>query len=290
MKTRQPGFGLVELLVVMVLATVIMGAAYQSLVVQDRSFRTTGEIIRGQDALRTALGVLEAELREVVTDNDVAVGGADILAATRDSVVFRAQRILAFVCEVGASTKHAHVLTVGSSELFAPEDGALIFADDDPSTVNDDGWIAARINSINSSSAACPTLPGTPTANQRLGLKRYDGSDIQEQVLNRVRRGAPVRGVERVTYGLYESDSGWYLGRRSGEGGPVQTLVSGLDAEGSGLVFTYLNAAGNALAVPVAQGDIHNIVAVRISASTRPQPGTAARATTLTTHIHLRNN
>lgn len=289
MNARQPGFSLVELLVVAVLAAFLMGAAYQLLLTQERSFRATSQIIRGQDALRMSLGVLEAELREVVTQGGPS-GGADIIAATRDSVVIRAQRKLGFVCAVSANDKFAHTLSLGPGGTFAVGDQLLIFADGDPIIAADDEWVGVRVQGVQSSSTACTVLPGSPVATQRLTLRRPDDSELPPQVLLAVRRGAPVRSLERVTYGIYPDADGWYLGRRRHRDDVLERLVDGLAAPGSGFAFTYLNAAGNALTVPVAAGDIANIAAIRIEARTSPPDRSGAEPAELSTLIHFRNN
>ncbi len=290
MNTQREGFTLVELLVVAVLAVLLMGAAYQSLMVQERSSRAAGQMVRGQDALRVALGVLEAELREVVTHND-ATGGTDLLVATRDSVVIRAQRKLGLVCRRHPSDRQLEIISEGENGAFQVDDYVLVFADGDPTTAADDAWFAARVHGTASPSATCDFLPGAPAANQRLNLQRPDGTSLDGTRLNDVLLGAPIRGLERVTYGLYEADDGgWHMGRRRHGTNELERLVDGLAGPGSGLVFTYLDGNGNALAQPISHAAMQGIVSVRIEAATDPHPGTGAPATELTTHIHLRNN
>jgi prepilin-type N-terminal cleavage/methylation domain-containing protein len=287
MKTNRNGFTLVELLVVTLLGSILMAAAYQSLIVQERTFRTTGEIIRGQDAMRTAMGVLEAELREVATSG-TTIGASDILAALPDSVVVRAQRRLGFVCSVGTSDKHAVTWSLSDSDLFGTEEALLIFADGVITSANDDHWVAARVNgNPQAHAASCPARPGTAVSHQRLNLKKLDGGDLEGAILANVKPGAPIRAVQRVTYGLYESTSGWYLGRRRGTEPTVELLVDGLAGPGEGIVFTYLDAAGSTLTQPV---DPTSVAAVRVSARTAPPAGTRARPVTLTSRIQFRNN
>jgi prepilin-type N-terminal cleavage/methylation domain-containing protein len=288
MRTRQPGFTVVELLVVVVLAAVIMGAVVQSLVIQERTYRATSTMVRGQDGMRIALGVLEAELRDAATAVGFAGGGSDILVAGRDSVVFRAHRNLGFVCEVLPSDKRLAVWAISTLDSFAADSLYLIFRDGDPTTGVDDRWIAARATNIQGSTAACPTKPGTPEAHTRLTLQHLDGSTIADGELAGVLPGAPVRSFQNVRYGIYQVGDDWALRRRV-ESDTLQTIVTGLAERGEGLLFTYMDAAGNTLAGDPL-GDPTQVAAIRITARTAPHPGSGASPVELTTNIFLRNN
>jgi prepilin-type N-terminal cleavage/methylation domain-containing protein len=298
MNSQRAGFSLVELLIVAVLGGILMGAVYQSLIVQEQTYRTTGEIVRGQDAMRMALGVIEAELREVATNpalvttpagaDVMGIGASDLIHATRDYVVIRAQRKLGFVCSIETFTKHVITWSLGDLDLFETEEPLLVFADGDVTRSDDDHWIAARVDGDpQPSTASCPARPGNPVAHQRLNLKALSGADLPEAVLANVRVGSPIRAVQRVTYGLYPSAEGWYLGRRRGEDDAVERLVEGLAGPGEGLVFTYLDAQGNTLSDPVSVTDV---AAVSVAARTGPPQGSGAKPVSLTTHIYFRNN
>ena len=63
MNNRAPGFTLVEMLVVTVVATVLLGAIFQTLVVQQRSYREQNAIINARQTARASIEVLAAELR-----------------------------------------------------------------------------------------------------------------------------------------------------------------------------------------------------------------------------------
>jgi prepilin-type N-terminal cleavage/methylation domain-containing protein len=287
MKTHRDGFTLVELLIVTVLGGILMAAAYQTLIGQERAFRTTGEMIRGQDGLRTAMGVLEAELREAAS-NGSAIGAPDILAATRDSVVVRAQRRMGFVCSVGTSDKHAITRSLSDLDHFDPDEALLIFADGVLTTAADDYWVAARVNGTPQAvTTACTPLPGSPSAHQRINLKAMDGSDLDGAVLADVRPGAPIRSVQLVTYGLYQAGNDWFLGRRRGTDQSVERLVAGLGGPGQGVVFMYMDADGNTLLQPVNPA---SVAAIRVTARTAPPAGSGASPVSLTSHVHLRNN
>lgn len=291
MRTRRAGFTLVEFLVVVVLAAIILGAVVQALVVQERTYRATGESVRGQDGLRIAIGVLESELRDVATQTGPR-DGSDIEFATRDSVVFRAHRKLGFVCARSPSENHITTWAISDVDRFASgtDLNFLVFREGlITGTSIDDEWLVVQAQGVqNNTSVACPSRPGGGNSHSRLlNLSWPGGATISSDDLQGILPGAPVRSFELITYGLYELDGGWALRRRAGN--DLQTLVSGLAGPGEGLTFTYFNAAGNPLNEdPVA--DPTQVAAIGITATTAPPPGTGASPVELATHIFLRNN
>jgi prepilin-type N-terminal cleavage/methylation domain-containing protein len=290
MSTRRSGFTLVELLVAAVLAAIIMGATYQSLITQERTHRTTSDIIRGQDAVRAALGILEAELREAATMGDPAIIGIrDITAASSDSLTIRAQRKIGFVCAVHPSDRRLWVWMLGPRDRFVVGDGILIFSDDNPNIATDDFWSAARVHQVTSESVACPSRPtGSTGAIQRVDVAALAGVPLGRDYTEVVRPGAPVRGFSAATYKLFAGNDGWFLGRRTGATAAIDTLVFGLAGPGQGLVFTYLDEDGEEITTdPVV---VSAVAGVRITAKTAPRPGSGASAATVTSDIYFRNN
>lgn len=298
MRSHRPGFTLIELMLVAVLGIIIIGAAVQSLVSQERTHRTTGEMIRGQDALRTALGILEGELREVTNMTPALAGVTDLMLATRDSLQVRTQRKLGFVCAVHPSYKRLHVWSPDARNRFrgppneeTPGDLVVVFADNQPNTGSDDRWYAGQVETIGSSTVDCPFLPTDRQSDpkQRIDLEALGGGDFPETAMNGINPGAPIRAFEQVTYGLFQFDGEWGLGmRRAQQPDRVHPLVLGLAGPGEGLVFTYLDQQGDPItADPV---PTQTVAGVRVTAKTQPRPGTGAAAVEFTTNIHFRNN
>ena len=83
MNHRAPGFTLVELLAVVVIAVLIMGAVMQTLVVQQRGYRQQSSITNARQSSRMALDLLTVELREL------SARDGDLLMAEEDSIRFR---------------------------------------------------------------------------------------------------------------------------------------------------------------------------------------------------------
>lgn len=288
MSTRRAGFTLVETLVVAVLGTIILGAAYQSLIIHERSYRIASNAVIDHDALRTALGVLESELREVSTAGGVA-GLSDIVRAERDEIAVRAARGTAFVCERHPSDRKMHTWSASTTGQVRAGDAIVVFADGMPDTDLDDAWLTARVKSVGTSSVACVSRPAglSGPAPQLLELEQLPGGlNVDGNFLVPVLAGAPVRAMEQVTYGLYEFGGEWGLGRAVGTG-DVQPIIVGLAEPGQGLVFTYLDGDGN----PITSNPITDpsaIAAIEISARTQPRADNPP--IDLQTRIFLRNN
>lgn len=275
MNTRRSGFTLVELMVAILISTVLITAAYQALIAQNRSYRATDAMVQGQDALRIALGVLESELQEVASIGGSGAGGigdTDIFMMSADSIRLRAPRKLGFVCSVSPSDLMMTVWSRG--ELFEddPPDRLLIFVDGDITTYTDDEWQPAVVANTTSSNETCVTSP-TGEAHQKVILASFG--------LNGVATGAPIRGFEEVSYGLFSFDGEWGLGRRDSDG--TKLLVGGLAGPGEGLRLEYRDQSGSVTT------DRESVETIEINLQTAPHAGSGVEPVEVTSTIHLRN-
>ncbi|MFW5951638.1 MAG: PilW family protein, partial [Gemmatimonadota bacterium] len=198
--SHRGGFTLVELLIVTVLGALTLGVVYETLIVQEKSFAAARGVMDDQETLRTGLGILESELREVGSIGGDAIGGTDFATIDSDELRFRAQRKLGFICTLHRNDKWALVHSFG--DPFVQGDGLLLFVEGNPDTGADDEWDDTVVTSAQEDDdATClDRWPGVPL--QLLKLENQD--------LTGVTAGSPVRGYEWVTYGLYDfGDLGW---------------------------------------------------------------------------------
>ena len=275
MRTRQAGFTLVELMVVALLTAVTLAGVYQTLMVQEQSYEAASLMIHDQETVRTALGILEAELREVGSIGGAAIGGTDIETAAPGAITFRAHRKTAFLCKVSRAEKWAIVWVLG--DPLEQGDPLLLFADVDDVRYVDDRWDTTTVTGAQSTTDSdCENYwPGVPVQ-----LIRLDNQDLTDVV-----PGAPMRSYEWVTYSLYEfGHLGWGLGRlRQGDESPAY-LVGGLAPPGQGLELTYFTPTG------VETTDPTQVARMRITVRTDPTGKTNVQPTAMTTNLYLRNN
>lgn len=267
--SRNAGFTIVELLVVVVLGVVIVGAIYRTITVQERSYRQQGAMITTQQAMRGALTTLEAELREV------SATGGDLVSIEPRKVAFRAYRKVGFICDLNPASTQLDVIELG--DPFAPSDELLIFVDNDPLIASDDAWTTAKV--ANTGSSGCTTsFGGFPHRRITTTGGNFNG----------VLPGAPVRSFVPMTYGLYEIDGEWVLGRIGPDDVEPVALIGPLaPPDESGLEFRYFDANGNQTLNPAA------VVRIEIHVRGKAIGGSYTSreyVDSLTTQLFLRNS
>lgn len=268
------GFTLVELLVVALVGSLLVMAAYQVLITNQRTYTAQNSKVQAQQATRAAVEVLFSEFREV------SATGGDILDFDAQRIEVRAMRKLGVVCDNLPLTFSTvpQLLVRHESDLFAVGDSVFIFADNDERRRADDTWISAQVTAT----VDTPLCLGTDPAQ----LLSFVGQSSRF-VADSVRRGAPVRSYTRYEYSLGSYGGAEYLGRAEAGGDwvPLVGPLTGADAR-PGLEMTYLDAAGNETTVAA---DIRRIVVkVRSFGKARDQGGNPV-VDSLTTSIHLRN-
>lgn len=227
MKTDKRGFTLTELIIVTVLGSLLIMAALQILITNQRTYTAQTAQIQGQQSTRAAMEVLFGELREI------SAQGGDIVAMSSGSLTVRAMRKFGPVCAV--STDDPPVLTVLKvGDWFEAGDSVFVFADNKTTTSGDDAWITAKISSVDTTKS-CGTQDGVDLS--FAGQSALFTADS-------VRTGAPVRSFTRYKYALMTLDGDTYLGRTDTDGTEVP-LVGPLKSS-NGVEFAYMDQDGNA--------------------------------------------
>jgi len=241
MISGRRGFTLVELLVVVVLGSLVVLAALQVLVTNQRTYTAQNAVINGQQSTRMALEVLFNELREV------SPAGGDILAMSQDSLRVRLMRKFSIVCDVDISGGNTRVTVLNlPGRRFAPNDSVFVFADNDERDDDDDVWIRAQVN--DTSAATCPQDGNTAVELRFNGQSALFTADS-------VGVGAPVRSYDRFTFGLTTFGGDPYLGRR--QRAADMTPIAGPLRAGTGIEFVYRDQLG---AVTTTPADVRQVV------------------------------
>jgi prepilin-type N-terminal cleavage/methylation domain-containing protein len=245
MTRDRRGFTLVELLVVAVLGSLVVMAALQVLITNQRTYTAQNAVVSNQQSTRMALEVLFSELREV------SPSGGDILMMHQDSLRVRLMRKFSIVCAtdysgVGLGNFDITVLNLPGSP-FVAGDSIFVFANNDEGDDNDDVWIKTAVG--NAGSESCPQA-GNPA-----GTELRFGGLAALFMTDSVGIGAPVRSFQHFSFGLTEYNGDTYLGRKRGN---TWTPIAGPLLPGTGLEFVYRDALGEITATPA---DVRQIVA-----------------------------
>lgn len=238
MRHDRRGFTLVELIVVTVLGALVIMAALQILITNQRTYTAQNAAIQGQQSLRAGVDLLMGELREV------SASDGDLLVMADDSVTVRVMRKLGIACQVDTTnTGNPYVVALRLGDWFAAQDSVYIYADNDEDLDRDDEWIQTQTGSVDTTvscsglgALAIPLFSGDAQELSFPGQKATFSNDS-------VRVGAPLRSYLTYTYGLYTYDGKPYLGRTT-PGGDMTPLVGPLQGS-DGLAFEYRDGDGN---------------------------------------------
>ena len=247
MKTKpRAGFTLVELLIVVVLASFLVMVIYQVLVANSRTYAVNNAQIQGQQMLRAGTDVLFGELREI------SIRSGDLVKMDDDALTIRAQRAFGLVCTVNYGVNPPQLTLYRIGPAFRPGDSVFVFHDNDPDRVQDDEWFGGVTTAVDTT-ATCGGSPG-----QRLTVP-FVGATAAATPPDSVRIGAPVRGFDVHTYGQFEIDGEIYLGRQP-RGAPTPDPLVGPLLESGGVAFRYLDSLGVQTAVNSAVAQIEVIL------------------------------
>lgn len=284
--TRR-GFTLVELLVVVALTGVVLGAIYQSIITTQWATRAQLQRMHVQQESRAARLFLTNALLEL----DAAEG--DVPFADSTTIRTRAPRWAGALCtipaEIGGSMSfvlRAPLLT-GLRDPNAARDSLLIFRDGDASSRGDDRWLVASLDGVGA--GACPD--GEPGWVLAVTISAASGGS--DSALVGVTDGSPVRGFQIEETSLYQVGSDYWLGYRTankaGTWTPMQRIIGPLTSDG--LAFRYFDASGAATAT------VNEIASVALTVRVRSrEPARLALGNmdyirdSVITRVALRNN
>lgn len=267
MTANRRGFTLVELIVVTVLGGFIIAATLQILITNQRTYTAQNAQIRAQQGTRTAMSVLQGELREI------SAQGGDIISMDDDSITIRVMQNFGVACTV--STSDPPVVTVLKvADDFRQYDSVFVFADNNTAQSGDDAWIAARVTAVDTT-ATCGTQEAVDLS--------FSGQSAAFTA-DSVRVGAAVRSYTHASYGLMTYQGDAFLGRAD-SAGTWSPLAGPLDAAG-GVSFIYLDQNGTVTSVDTLVRQIE--ITIRTSTSVLNSIGNYV-TDSLTARVFTRN-
>jgi prepilin-type N-terminal cleavage/methylation domain-containing protein len=247
-RDRNGGFTLIELLIVVVLGAVIVGATYQILITNSRTYTVSSQEVQQQQTLRAAMDVLFGELREI------SAAEGDLITMGSDTIVIRSARSFGVTCGLRYSGSYVDLRVKRVGDWFEIGDSVFVFADNDSTDYNDDAWLTGTVSALDTTQ----TCSGSDQA-QDLRIQGVNGADT-------VRSGAPVRSFEHNLYSLQTADGVGYLARKVGSSSSWQVLVGPLatNAQG-GMDLEYFDENG------VVTATAAEVARIRVTLRTRSQ-------------------
>ncbi len=275
------GFTLVEMVVVLGLMGVIIGALYQSIIATQRTTSAQFQRIDVQQSTRAAAMYVSNMLREL----NAADG--DILVSQATSLRFRAMRWTGVLCTVPFEAAGQVQFTVRGQLLFgirSPDavlDSILLWLDD-PLNGTDDKWLYGGLQS--SGAGVCNDLSAGTTL--RVVISAGGNNQTAEDF---VKLGAPVRGFQIEEISLYQVGTEYWLGRRTANRAGVWEVVRPLVGPlmDDGLAFSYFDVNG---APPALTTQIASIGVTVRGRSARQVSGRGFLQDSIVTRVTLRNN
>jgi len=282
-RRRRRGVTLVELIVVLTIAGILLGALGRVLWAGMRFYQAQSQILDVRQNVRAVAQILPIELREL------DAGDGDIVAMSDTAVTVKAMRSFAVVCAppsvARAQVTVRNALTYGYRAMDAARDSVLVFREGDPGLSADDRWLRAPIAAI------APAGCADGSAGTRLTLTSMVGGATQ---LDSVLQGAPLRTFETVNYRLYGDGAGaWWFGVRTHSAGSWSSTspIAGPLRPRDGLRFEYRDDAGGVTATRTAVARIRitvrgrSLIPIRIPGR---RPG--FHEDSLSTQIAVRNS
>jgi type II secretory pathway pseudopilin PulG len=255
---------LIELLIVVVLGSVVVLAAYQVLTSNSQAYSGQNAKIEAMHTTRSSLDILVNEIREI------SVGGGDFHWGIQDRFLSRILRAYGIICTLttsGGPLTQQNLNTVTTLKLgegFTSGDSVWVFAENDSTTTTDDDWIRAQLSGV--TETTCQSRAAQVLSFQ--STTPFDGDTV--------RLGSPVRSFHRILIGTTNSNGGVFIGRVVGSGG-WEILAGPV----SSLGFVYLDSMDN---VAISASRVHSIEVTIVVDTDVPNV-----ADTLSTRIYLRN-
>jgi prepilin-type N-terminal cleavage/methylation domain-containing protein len=218
----RQGLTLVELLIVIVMLSIVVGGIMGILVRQQQFYSGAAGVLDTRSSVREGAAVLQSDLRALSpASNDIALMGPTFIE-------FEQQFGASVVCAVGVNTidiapqvvEKGAVLTSWATPPRRGDQVLIYDSNAEGSAFNAQGWTGpTQLTQDPTPNTPCPTSTGlTSTAAEasrgwRLTLQDNVNGPAALSLTGTIRPGSAVRFLRRARYQLYQAaDDNWYLG------------------------------------------------------------------------------
>ncbi len=268
-----------ELVITMVVAGVLMAAAFTILNSQIALFTVQGAKLETQVSLRTGAGMLSWAFQEA------SATGGDVTAIGTNSITLRAVHAAGIVCSQNAQWFGIYDV----SGQFVAADSVLAY------NMEGERWgLTPPLNSVDRTPTGLATnAPDcfwgdtTNAPNPEVALDWGTTSSLLDSVLV----GAPVRAFHPVRFSLEEVGGRYWLVQRiSGATDPERVAGPLLSPADSGLVFHYYDVNGDETATPADVATVEILLKSESREDLSAYLTSGNLADTLRLRVSLRNN
>jgi hypothetical protein len=286
-------------MVYFIIAIIVVTGIYKVLMSQNRLYLKQRELQDVRTSLRGAASMLAYELRQAsAADSDlyaIAVDSFAVRSITGTGVMCGEHHVAKQLRYGLSSTWGEFGVTNDDSSLFFAS-GEVGASDDRWKVVsNDTVWVGAG-GGVQFCAWGDTTVGKGKGRGNATGVQLMVGASQPEMVLkvsgdvDDVYIGAPVRSFRGTTFGIYEEDGRWWLGRKVGSSATWELLTGPLRSPtDSGLYILWYDRFGNATADRTQVGMV-DIILRGESLGKVPKPGAAPdyQGDTITVRVSLR--
>lgn len=276
-RSSAHGFTIIELLVYVVLALIVVGAAFNVFIAQSGLHGLHRETMDARETLRGAAALLTTEMR------GLSASRGDLYAIAPQSITLRSVKGSGVICAMHVAQPRYGVVQVSGTFQATADDSALVYS------VSTGAWNSVKIDQVWTS----PVGSGVPTC-------AWPGSVAPDTVMQvgvsvpsdtaGVTIGSGIRVFRRTEFGMLQQDGRWWLGRKVGAAASYELVTGPLRPPAdSGLALHYYDAAGVETADPTQVTRVEIVLRSESFGKARSAQGVTTRFDSVTVVAFLRN-
>lgn len=275
-RSSAHGFTIIELLVYVVLALIVVGAAFKVFIAQSGLHGLHRETMDARETLRGAAALLTTEMR------GLSASRGDLYAIAPQSITLRSPQGSGVICSIHTTQPRYGVAQVSGTFGDTADDSALVYS------VSTGAWNSVKIGQVfNPPGGGLPTCawPGAVPTDTVMEVVVSAPSDTAGVTV-----GSGIRVFRRTEFGMLQQDGRWWLGRKVGAAASYELVTGPLRPPAdSGLALHYYDAAGVETADPTQVTRVEIVLRSESFGKARSAQGVTTRFDSVTVVAFLRN-